>query len=67
MSVAVLVTARAHDQQYDWTTSEIAAQKDGLEPAIVDVIRQRKSPAGLGEKDVGVGCHGTRCGSDQRS
>ena len=52
MSVAVLVTARAHDQQYDWTTSESAAQKDGLEPAIVDVIRQRKSPAGLGEKET---------------
>lgn len=52
MSVAVLVTARAHDQQYDWTTSEIAAQKEGLEPAIIDAIRQRKPPAGIGEKEA---------------
>ena len=54
MSVAVLVTARAHDEQYDWTTSEIAAQKDGLEPAIIDVIRQMKSPTGLGEKETAI-------------
>jgi 4-carboxymuconolactone decarboxylase len=54
MSVAVLVTARAHDEQYDWTTSEIAAQKDGLEPAIIDVIRQMKSPTGLGEKETTI-------------
>jgi 4-carboxymuconolactone decarboxylase len=54
MSVAVLVTARAHDEQYDWTTSEIAAQKDGLEPAVIDVIRQMKSPIGLGEKEATI-------------
>jgi 4-carboxymuconolactone decarboxylase len=52
MSVAVLVTARAHDQQYDWTTNEVAAQKNGLEPAVIDVIRQVKPPAGLGEKET---------------
>ena len=52
MSVAVLVTARAHDQQYDWTISETAARKDGLEPAIIDVIRDMKSPAGLGDKEA---------------
>ena len=54
MSVAVLVTARAHEEQYDWTTSEIAAQKDGLEPAIIDVIRQMKAPTGLGEKETSI-------------
>ena len=52
MSVAVLVTARAHDQQYDWTINEVAAQKNGLEPAVIDVIRQMKPPAGLGEKET---------------
>lgn len=54
MSVAVLVTARAHDEQYDWTTSEIAAQKDGLEREIIDVIRQRKPPSGIGEKETAI-------------
>jgi len=54
MSVAVLVTARAHDAQYDWTISEIAARKDGLEPAVIDVIRETKSPAGLGDKEAAI-------------
>jgi 4-carboxymuconolactone decarboxylase len=54
MSVAVLVTARAHDAQYDWTTGEIAAQKDGLEPAIIDVIHQMKPPSGIGEKETAI-------------
>jgi len=52
--VAVLVTARAHDQQYDWTTREIAARQDGLEPSNIGVIRDMKSPAGLGEKEATV-------------
>ena len=54
MSVAVLVTARAHDEQYAWTTGEITAQKDGLEPAIIDVIRQMKAPSGIGEKESAI-------------
>jgi len=54
MSVAILVTAREHDEQYDWTTSELAARKDGLEPAIIDVIRARKPLGGLGEKETTI-------------
>jgi 4-carboxymuconolactone decarboxylase len=54
MSVAVLVTARAHDEQYDWTTGEIHALKDGLESAIIDVIRQMKPPSGIGEKETAI-------------
>ncbi len=54
MSVAVLVTARAHDEQYDWTTGEINARKDGLEPAIIDVIRQMKPPSGIGDKETAI-------------
>jgi hypothetical protein len=48
MSVAVLVTARAHDEQYDWTIGEMTARKDGLEPAIIEVVRDMKAPTGLG-------------------
>lgn len=54
MSLAALVTARAHDEQYDWTTSELAARKDGLDPAVIDVIRHMKPPAGLGEKETAI-------------
>ena len=54
MGLAILVTAREHDQQYDWTTNEIAARKDGLEPTIIDVVRDRKPLTGLGEKEAAI-------------
>jgi hypothetical protein len=52
MGSAILVSAREHDSQYDWTMNEVAALKDGLEPAIIDVIRLRKPPTGLAEKET---------------
>ncbi|HYR90835.1 MAG TPA: carboxymuconolactone decarboxylase family protein [Terriglobia bacterium] len=52
MELAVLMTAREHDAQYDWTMHELAALKDGLEPAIIDLVRHRKPPTGLTDKDA---------------
>jgi len=52
IDVAILVTAREHDSQYDWTVNELAAIKDGLEPKVIDVIRNRAPTAGLSEKDA---------------
>jgi 4-carboxymuconolactone decarboxylase len=54
IDLAILVTAREHDAQYDWTVNEPASVKDGLEPAIVDVVRSRKPVAGLAERDACV-------------
>lgn len=54
MDLAILVTAREYDEQYDWTLSELAARQDGLEPAAIDVVRERKTPAGLGEKEAAI-------------
>jgi 4-carboxymuconolactone decarboxylase len=48
------VTAREHDAQYEWTVNEIAAQEDGLEPMVIDVVRHRKALNGLAEKDAVV-------------
>ena len=50
MTLAALVTAREHDQQYDWTQNELAARQDGLDAGIVEVVRLRKPLAGVGEK-----------------
>ena len=50
MTLAALVTAREHDQQYDWTLNELAARQDGLDAAIVEIVRLRKPLAGVGEK-----------------
>ena len=52
IDVAILVSAREHDAQYDWTINELAAVQDGLNPALIDVVRNRKPVAGLAEKDT---------------
>lgn len=54
IDLAVLVSAREHDAQYDWTVNEVAAVKDGLAPATIDVVRGRKPLAGLAERDACV-------------
>jgi 4-carboxymuconolactone decarboxylase len=54
MTLAILVTAREHDAQYQWTVNEPAATKAGLEPAIVDIVRLRRSVAELAERDAVV-------------
>jgi len=54
IDIAALVTARAHDQQYDWTMTAMTAQKDGVPAATIDIIRNRKPTTGLGEKEATV-------------
>ena len=49
--LAILVAAREHDAQYEWTLAELAAQKAGLEPAVIGIVRGRTSSAGLAEKE----------------
>ena len=38
MALAVLITAREHNQQYDWTMNEVVALRDGLDPAVIDIV-----------------------------
>ena len=54
MALAALVTAREHDQQYDWTMAELTAIKDGLAPGVIDVVRNRATLTGLGEKEAAI-------------
>jgi len=54
IDLAILVTAREHDSRYDWTVNEPESVKDGLEPAVIDVVRNRTPTAGLAEKDADV-------------
>ncbi len=54
MMLVILVTARAHDSQYDWTVNESKALEAGLEPEVIDVIRHRGPPEGLDEKDTAL-------------
>jgi len=54
MALAVLVTAREHNQQYAWTMNEPAAREHGLDPAVIDVVRLRKPLTGLREKEAAL-------------
>jgi 4-carboxymuconolactone decarboxylase len=49
--LAILVTAREFDTQFEWAAHEPAAIKEGLEPQIVDAVKNRKDLKGIGEKD----------------
>ena len=50
--IAIMVTARAMDNQFEWTAHETAGRKAGVEAAIIDLIKYRKPIAGLGEKET---------------
>jgi 4-carboxymuconolactone decarboxylase len=52
VELAILVTAREEDCEYVWTAHEPQGLKAGLSPAIVDVVKFRKSTDGLAEKDA---------------
>jgi 4-carboxymuconolactone decarboxylase len=54
MALAVLVTAREHDAQYDWTLHEIAAATEGLAPSIIDIVRARRPLTGVPEKEAAL-------------
>ena len=52
MALAVLITAREHDSQYDWTPTETSARSEGLDPEVIDVVRLRKPLTGVRQKDA---------------
>ena len=52
--VAILITAREMDSQFEWCAHENEALKVGVSPATVDAIKHRKSTAGLDETDATI-------------
>lgn len=50
--LAILVTAREVDNQFEWTAHEPAALAEGLPPRIIDVVKRRKPASGLGQKEA---------------
>jgi 4-carboxymuconolactone decarboxylase len=52
VELAILVTARESDSEYEWTAHEPQGLKAGLQPEIIDVVKYRKSTNGLAEKDA---------------
>jgi len=52
--IAILATAREMDSQFEWCAHEPEALKEGVELAVIDVIKHRKATAGLEEADATV-------------
>jgi 4-carboxymuconolactone decarboxylase len=50
--IAILITAREMDSQFEWVAHEPEALKEGVPQAVVDVIKYRKSTEGLDETDA---------------
>ncbi len=54
LDLAVLVTARAYDVQYAWTLTEPAAVENGLDPAVIDAVRNGGPVEGLGDREAAL-------------
>jgi 4-carboxymuconolactone decarboxylase len=52
--IAILAVAREMDSQVQWTMHEGVALTEGVQPAVIDVIRHRKSTDRLDEADAAV-------------
>jgi 4-carboxymuconolactone decarboxylase len=50
--VAILITAREMDSQFEWVAHESEALKEGVPQNAIDVIKYRRSTAGLDEADA---------------
>ena len=50
--LAVLITAREIDQQYEWSGHEPAALRQGLAQTVIDVVKYDRQTTGLSDKDA---------------
>src|SRR6202050_969564 len=50
--LAVLIMAREIDQQYEWSAHEPAGRRQGLEQAVIDVVKYNRDVASLSDKDA---------------
>ncbi len=52
--LAILTTAREHDQPYEWSLHEMEAVAVGLDPAVINIVRHRNPLKGVGEKEASI-------------
>jgi 4-carboxymuconolactone decarboxylase len=50
--IAILITAREMDSQFEWVAHEPEALKEGVEQNVIDVIKFRRGTEGLSETDA---------------
>ena len=52
--LAILTTAREHDQPYQWSLHEMEAVAVGLNPSVIDIVRHRNRIAGVAPKEAAI-------------
>jgi 4-carboxymuconolactone decarboxylase len=52
--LAILVTARECDSQFEWAAHEAEAKKEGVPPAAIEIVRHRRDIAGLDDEDAAI-------------
>src|SRR5436309_4509767 len=50
--LAILTTAREHDQPYEWSLHEMEAVAVGLSPALINIVRHRGRINGKDDKEA---------------
>src|SRR5262245_24271086 len=64
--LAILVTAREMDSQFEWTAHEPVALKEGLAPEIIDIVKFRKPVSGAPEKETAIIVYGRQLVRDRK-
>ncbi|MEE2720437.1 MAG: carboxymuconolactone decarboxylase family protein [Pseudomonadota bacterium] len=64
--LAILVTAREHDCQFEWAAHEAEARKEGVSKKVIDIVRHRKSTDGLDDNDAALIAFGRELFGDHR-
>ena len=64
--LAILVTARELDNQFEWTAHEPAALSEGLSQEVIDVVKYRRPLAGLGPKESMIVSFGREVFSEKK-
>ena len=64
--IAILVTAREMDSQFEWVAHEPEALKVGVPPQTVDAIKHRRDTSGLDERDAALIALGRQLWRDHR-
>jgi 4-carboxymuconolactone decarboxylase len=52
--LAILMTARELDSQFEWAAHEAEALREGIAPEVIETIRHRRDTSGLDETDAVV-------------
>ena len=64
--IAILITAREMDSQFEWAAHEPEALKAGVPPQTIDAIKYRRGIDGLDERDAAVIALGRQIWRDHR-